>query len=82
MPIPHPVPSAKLPVIEHTDAPVEHDVVPALQIVPVGVQALPAAHATQLPVLHTRSFPQASPLASDVPTSVQVAVPPVQESEP
>ena len=79
---PHDVPSARFPVVEQTDAPVEHDVVPALHVVPAGVQALPAAHITQVPPLQTRSVPHPTPLASAVPASVQVTAPPVQEIVP
>jgi hypothetical protein len=53
MPVPHVVPSGRLPVVPQTEAPVAHDVVPALQTVPAGVHALLAAQAVHAPLLHT-----------------------------
>jgi hypothetical protein len=71
---PHNVPIGLLPLFTHTEAPVEHDVVPTLHG-SVGVHATPAVHGTQLPELQTWFTPQPVPLASDVPVSMQVWLP-------
>ncbi len=76
-PLAQPVPSVMLPVVWQTDAPVMHEVVPVLQVVPDGVQALLAAHGTQAPELHTMSVPHVVPFAIEAPASTQVAAPPV-----
>jgi hypothetical protein len=76
------VPSAMLPVVWQTEAPVAHEVVPVLHVVPDGVQALLAAHGLQAPALHTMSAPQVVPFATAAPTSTQVTVPPAHEIVP
>jgi hypothetical protein len=65
------VPLAWLPDSTQRAEPVAHEVVPVRHGV-VGVQAEPAAHATQVPLLQTLSVPQPAPLASALPVSVQL----------
>src|ERR1700722_18604182 len=81
-PVAQAVPSGMLPVVWQTDAPVVHDVVPVLQVVPDGVQALLAAHGPQVPALHTISVPQLVPVAIAVPLSTQLTTPPVHAIVP
>jgi hypothetical protein len=65
---PHRVPTGRLPLATHTEVPVAQEVMPSLHG-SEGVQAAPATHGTQLPALHTRSVPQLTPLATEVPVS-------------
>lgn len=71
--VPHAVPLALLPIPEHTDAPVTHEVVPVLHTF-VGWQLAPAVHATHAPLLQTRLVPHTDPLTRLVPVSAQVMV--------
>ena len=48
----------------------------------VGVQAAPVVQAAQAPALHTRFWPQDAPSLTLLPESVQLGVPPAQESVP
>jgi hypothetical protein len=74
--------SGTLPVALHTDVPVEHSVWPVLHTLPSGVHTVPALHATQPPLLHTRSDPQLVPLVRLVPRSLHVGIPDEQSSAP
>ena len=59
---PHDVPlGAGVPVSVHTEEPVEHEVVPTSHGL-FGVQAAPAAHAVQTPLLQTSLVPHTVPL--------------------
>ena len=49
--VPHAVPSGSTTALPHVCTPVEHVVVPATHGLAVGLQARPAVHATQVPVL-------------------------------
>jgi hypothetical protein len=80
--MPQDEPSAALSVVVHTEAPVEHDVVPTLHFVPAGVHARSAAQSTQLPALQTLSVPHEVPAATAVPVSLHVGVPPAQDKVP
>jgi hypothetical protein len=77
--LPHPVPSATLPVKPQVDAPVLQVVWPFWQELPPGWQATPAVQALQAPLLQTWFVPQVIPLAllpdwmqTDVPVSHDV----------
>jgi hypothetical protein len=78
---PHSVPVGLLMVVAQTDVPVVHDVLPYLHGL-LGVQVRPAVQETQLPVLQTMFMPQVAPSASEVPASVQTALPVEQDSVP
>lgn len=47
----HGVPGGRFPVVEHTGAPVLHEMLPVVQA--LGVHAAPALHGLQLPALQT-----------------------------
>src|SRR5215471_6623404 len=65
-----------------TDVPVVQDVMPLRQIDGFVVQAVPAVHATQVPVpLHTRLVPQVDP-AAVLPESTHFGAPVVQSTTP
>jgi hypothetical protein len=69
---PHEVPSPRLPVGEHVDAPVAHEVVPLWQA--DGLHETPAVHATHEPPLHTMFVPHEVPSAT-LPVALHVGVP-------
>lgn len=71
-PAPHAVPSVAAPRSTQTSRPVVHAIDPVLHG-SVGVQAVPARHATQLPSLHTRPVPHAVPSGAAAPVSTQLA---------
>jgi hypothetical protein len=75
IPLPHEVPFGWSPAALQTGAPVVQAMAPLLQGWPEREQLLPAAHATQVPPLQTRSVPHAVPLAWGRCVSVQVATP-------
>ena len=63
--VPHAVPSdSDVLASTHVGAPVPHASVPLWQGLALGVQGAPLAHATQLPLAHTRFVPQLEPLAA------------------
>jgi hypothetical protein len=78
---PHSVPTGLLVVAAQTDVPVAHDVLPFLHGL-VGEQVSPAVQETQPPVLQTMFVPHVAPSASEVPASVQVALPVWQDNVP
>jgi hypothetical protein len=79
---PHDEPLPALPVVMHTEAPVEQDVVPTLHWVPAGVQGFPSAQSTHVPALQTLSAPQVIPVITAMPVSLHVGEPLVQTSSP
>jgi hypothetical protein len=79
---PHVAPSVALPVCIQADMPDAHDVLPALQVVPVGTQSWPAAHERQVPPEQTLLAPHAAPSVSAAIVSEQDAVPAAQSSAP
>ena len=78
--VPHDVPLATFPISAQTEVPVAHDVAPVRQAV-AGVQATPAVHDAQEPLLHTLFVPHDVPLAT-FPVSAQTDVPVTQEVAP
>jgi hypothetical protein len=64
------VPLGRLPAAAQTGAPVSHAIAPVWHVFPVREQAVPAAHGTHVPLLHTMSSPQTVPFT----WSVDVAV--------
>ncbi len=52
-PLVHGVPSDRFPESVHTDWPVAHDVVPAMQSLPAGLHAAPAMHSVHAPFAQT-----------------------------
>jgi hypothetical protein len=73
--MPHVVPAAVLPPSTHVIVPLEHDVMPFLQLVGLPVHACPAVQATHIPVpLQTMLVPQLAPGDLLLP-SVQVMEP-------
>ena len=68
---------AVVPVSVQAGEPELHDSLPTSQTL-TGVQLVPAAHVTQLPLLHTMFAPQLEPLRPLVPRSLQTGVPVVQ----
>lgn len=71
-PAPQAVPSVAAPRSTQTSLPVVHAIVPVLHG-SVGVQVVPARHATQVPALHTLPVPHAVPSAAAAPVSTQLA---------
>ena len=83
MSVPQAEPFGALPDSIQTGAPVLQAMVPRLHGFPVGVQIVPATHATQAPVaLQTISVPHEVPAATLVPLSVHDGAEPVQTSVP
>jgi hypothetical protein len=80
--VPHGVPSARLARLVHVDAPVAHEVTPALHAFPLAVQLAPAVQAVQVPEEQTLFVPQVVPSGAWVPVSVQTKLPPAQETVP
>ncbi len=81
--VPQEVPLAAFPDSVQTGAPVSQVVIPVRQGLPETVQAVPAWHATQLPVaLQTLFVPQLVPVATSVPLSLQTGAPVEQASVP
>jgi hypothetical protein len=77
MPDEQPVPSATSPVSTHVACPVEHDVVPVWQALPLGLQGEPAEHMTHAPEKQTAFSAQGVPFGALPQTSasgVQVAL--------
>jgi hypothetical protein len=73
--VPHGVPFAACPVCVQTGAPVVHDTVPVRHVLLLGEQALPVAHVTHAPALHTWPVPQGVPSATLLrPVHVEVPV--------
>ncbi len=72
---PHDDPSGASATTAQTGVPVPHEVRPSLHVTS-GVQARPAAQPTHNPALHTRSAPQEVPLATGIPVSLQIGIPP------
>jgi hypothetical protein len=70
-----------IPVSVQTGRPVEQLTVPVWHAL-VGVHAAPAEHAEHVPLSQTRLVPQAVPLDTDVPVSVQTATPVVHTTLP
>ena len=79
--VPQVVPAAVLPPSMQVIAPVEHVVVPTLQLVGLPVHDWPAAHATHMPPLQTMLVPQLTPGALLLP-STQVMAPVVHAVTP
>src|SRR6185436_33345 len=63
MPVPHIVPFGLLSVSVQTGAPVVQTMLPTRHGLPVTSQAMPATHASQLPLRQTLSAPQTVPFA-------------------
>jgi hypothetical protein len=80
--VPHGVPSARLARLVHVDAPVEHEVTPALHAFPLAVQLAPAVQAAHVPEEQTLFVPHVVPSGAWVPVSVQTKLPPAQETVP
>ena len=81
--VPHEVPLATSADSVQTTAPVEHEVVPTRQGLPLIVQVAPTVHAMQAPALvQTMPVPHDVPAARLVFLSVQVGVPVEQASAP
>ena len=59
--VPQVVPTPVKPVCPHTDCPDEHEVVPARQRLPEGLQGVFAVHAMQFPRSQTSFVPQTVP---------------------
>jgi hypothetical protein len=72
--VPHEVPLGRLPVELHTATPVEHDVVPFWQGLPVEQEA-PAVQALHVPLSQTRLSPQPVPLATFIIASLHTGTP-------
>jgi len=70
LPAPQEAPSAWLPLSTQVDTPLAHDVVPTLHAVDTW-HDFPAAHAVQVPELHTLSVPHEVPLGMAAPVSMQ-----------
>src|SRR6266542_6539197 len=80
--VPQLVPADLLPPSMQDVAPVEHDVVPFLQMFGLVVHAAPAVHARHIPEpLQTRLVPQVAP-AAGLPPSPQVIPPVAQDDVP
>jgi hypothetical protein len=80
--VPQLVPSASAaPLSWQVEVPVMQVSVPLWQGLLIGVQAPPAVHATQFPLLHTRLLPQAVPFAT-FPVSAQTEAPVTHEVAP
>ncbi|MGC4086963.1 MAG: hypothetical protein QM756_03495 [Polyangiaceae bacterium] len=80
--VPQLAPSAREVVVAlHTGVPDEHDNVPVLHGLAVGVQVLPSAHATQAPAEHTLPVAQGVPFGA-LPETSHVEVPVEHEVEP
>jgi len=71
-----------LPVTLQTGDPVTHETAPVLHGIPETGQGAPFVQLMQLPLEHTRFVPHEEPLASALPVSTHVGVPPAHESEP
>jgi hypothetical protein len=80
--VPHGVPSARLARLAQVDAPVAHEVTPALHAFPLAVQLAPAVQSVHVPEAQTLFVPQVVPSAACVPVSVQTKLPPAQETVP
>jgi hypothetical protein len=74
--------SATLPLTLQTGAPVTHDTAPALHGIPEIGHEAPLVQLMQLPLEQTRFMPHPAPLASALPVSTQVGVPPAHERAP
>ena len=74
--------SVTLPVTLHTGDPVTHEIAPDLQGIPETGHDAPLVQLMQLPLEQTRFVPHPAPLASALPVSTQVGVPPAHEREP
>ena len=73
--VPQLVPAGTLvPASTHVEAPFAHDVLPTWHRLS-GVQSALAAHAVQVPVLHTMLVPHVVPFGRLVPRSVHPSVP-------
>src|SRR5258708_40078573 len=68
---PQDVPFELFPEGRQVETPVAQETVPTLQG-SVGWQVFPAAHAPQLPLLHTLSVPHDVPFSTDSPVSMQL----------
>jgi hypothetical protein len=80
--VPQPVPSASdIPLSWQVELPVAQVSVPRWQGLLIGVQAAPAVHATQLPLLQTWLVPQDVPFAT-LPVSAQTGTPVTHEFAP
>ena len=79
---PQGVPSVAFDRPVQTELPVEHDVVPFLQGLSGGLQAVPPAQATHCPPEHTSFVPHAVPSLATVPMSLHIATPPEHEMAP
>lgn len=79
--VPHVMPLPAGPDETHTDVPVAHDVLPARQTLPPGLQATFAVHATHAPPMQTSLVPHAVPSATLV-ALVHVDVPVEHEVVP
>jgi hypothetical protein len=80
--VPQGVVLGAFPVLSQTADPLAHDVCPTKHGFPLGLQAVPAVHATHAPLSHTSLVPHAAPFAIGLPVSVHVACPPEQETVP
>lgn len=79
--VPHDVPSATLPEVAQTGAPVEQSTTPVWHRLE-GAQATPDAHVLQEPLSQTWSVPHGVPLATGVPVSLHMGEPVEQSSAP
>ena len=79
IPVPHDVPFGLSAFSVQTAVPVMHTFVPVRQRL-VGVQVEPAVQLTHMPLLQTLFVPQLVPFASEVPVSVHVITPLVEQA--
>jgi hypothetical protein len=80
--VPHDEPLGAFPLCMQVATPVEHDVTPALHVVPVGVQVWLAWQGEHVPLLQTMSWPQVVPLATFVCASLHTGAPPEHDWVP
>ncbi len=81
-PLPQLEPSWAFPLITQTELPVEHEVFPTLQVVPLGTQSCAARQLPQTPPRQTWFGPQVVPSLDAVVVSTQVGVPCPQSRVP
>src|SRR5688572_28184962 len=82
MPVPQLMPFGLLSVSVQVGAPVVHTMVPTRQGLPVTLQAMPAWHAVQVPLLQTMSVPHWVPLASKSGSSLHDIAPSMHTNAP
>jgi len=79
--VPHAVPLAAFSVDTQIGCPELHDVVPVWQGL-LGVHAVPAVHAAQIPLVQTSFVPHAVPLATSSPVETQIDCPELHDVVP